>query len=384
MWLEEIQTESYNPAMKRTNLLHLITALEPAGAENLLVNIVRKLDKRRFHVVVGYIYGSGTLATEIKRAGVKVIDLSRKGRIDPWLMIKLFLLIRKEKIKIVHTHLVHASIVGRIAAKLAGVKSIITTRHYAYYRKERSLVNWIERKTAVFNDNSIAISNAVKEYMVNREKYEPDRITMIYNSVDLGLFDSGDRNVIPRNNNFLIGSVGRLHPSKGYDTLLKSMPQVIEKFPQVKLMIAGNGTEKDHLEKLCTQLYISDKVIFLGRKTPEEIRNLLREINLFVLASNWEGFGLAAVEAMASGIPVVTTKVGGLPEIVEDGRTGFLVPPDQPHTLAERIIYLLKNRNLSIEMGREGRKRVETLFSLNNMIMKLESLYRELLNQETI
>lgn len=370
--------------MKKISLLHLITELEPAGAEVLLVNIVKNLDRRKYNISVGYIYGQGTLTGELREAGIEAYDLSRNGKIDPLVIIKLFCLIRKKKIQIIHTHLVHASIIGRIAAKLAGVKSIITTRHYVYYHKEKSLVNWVERKTAVFNNNFIAISNAVKEYMVNREKYEPDRITMIYNSVDLGLFDSRDRDVIPRNNNFLIGSVGRLHPSKGYDTLLKSMPQVIEKFPQVKLMIAGNGTEKAHLEKLCTQLHISDKVIFLGRKTPEEIRNLLREINLFVLVSNWEGFGLAVVEAMASGLAVVTTKVGGLPEIVENGRTGFLVPPVQPHALAEKMIRLLKDQKLSMEMGKQGRKRAAAFFSLDRIIMKLEDLYRELLNQKTV
>jgi glycosyltransferase involved in cell wall biosynthesis len=158
------------------------------------------------------------------------------------------------------------------------------------------------------------------------------------------------------------------------------MPEVMKKFPQAKLVIAGNGTERAFLEGLRSQLGLSDKVVFLGRKTPGEIRTFLREISLFVLASNWEGFGLAAVEAMASGIPVVATRVGGLLEIVEEGKTGFLVPPDEPLALAHRIICLLKNRDLRVEMGRAGRKRVETLFSLDTMMVKLETMYRDLLN----
>lgn len=369
--------------MKRINLLHLITELEPAGAENLLVSIARKLDKERFRLVVGYIYGQGTLAGEIRKTGAKVVDLSRRGKVDPLLIIRIFLLIRKERIKVVHTHLVHASVAGRIAAKLAGVKNIITTRHYAYYHKRKGLVNWIERKTAAFNNKFIAISNAVKKHMINTEKYKPERIAVLYNAVDLDLLDSSEGEITERSSGFLIGSVGRLHPSKGYDTLLKSMPEVMKKFPQAKLVIAGNGTERAFLEGLRSQLGLSDKVVFLGRKTPGEIRMFLREISLFVLASNWEGFGLAAVEAMASGIPVVTTNIGGLLEIVEEGKTGFLVPPDEPLALAHRIICLLKNRDMRVEMGRAGRKRVETLFSLDNMIAKLETMYRDLLNQET-
>jgi len=271
--------------MKKINLLHLITELEPAGAENLLLNIARKLDQKKFHMVVGYIYGPGTLAPEVKRAGVKVMDLSRKGRIDPWLILKLFVLIKKEKIEIVHTHLVHASIVGRVAAKLAGVKSIVTTRHYAYYHKEKSLANWIERKTAVFNNNFIAVSNAVRGYMVTKEKYKPEKITVIYNGIDLSLFDSENKNIIPKNNyDFLVGSVGRLHPSKGYDTLLKSMPLVIKEFPSVKLIIIGDGIQRKYLEGLCFELGISEHVTFLGRNTLTEVIGFLKNIDLFVLA----------------------------------------------------------------------------------------------------
>jgi glycosyltransferase involved in cell wall biosynthesis len=366
--------------VNKIRILHLITELEPAGAENLLLSIARKLDKKRFHLVVGYVYGHGTLAPEIKRAGVKVIDLSRKGRIDPWLIIKLLLLIKKEKIKIIHTHLVHASIAGRIAAKLAGVKSIITTRHYTYDQKEKSLVNWIERKTAVFNDSFIAISNAVKEYMVTREKYKPEKITVIYNGIDLSLFDSENKKIIPKNNyDFLVGSVGRLHPSKGYDTLLKSMPPVIKEFPSVKLIIIGDGIQRKYLEGLCFDLGISEQVIFLGRKTPAEVIRFLKNIDLFVLASNWEGFGLALIEAMALRKPVVATKVEGICEIVEDGQTGFLVPPAQPQTLSFRIIQLLKDKPLAKRMGTKAREKVEQEFSLKVMVDKLDKFYQELL-----
>jgi len=366
--------------MKKINLLHLITELEPGGAENLLLGIAAKLDKKRFNAKVAYVYGPGTLAEAIRKTGVGVSDLSRRGRIDPLLPLRLFLLLRKEKVDILHTHLVHASIAGRIAAKMAGVKCITTTRHYGYYQKEKSLVNWMERKTAVFNDNLIAISNAVKRYLVSKEKYGPDKIQVLYNAVDLDLFDPADRR---SDGGPLIGSVGRLYPSKGYDTLLRSMPDVLQAFPGARLMIAGSGKERGRLEELCSQLDISDKVIFLGRRTPAEIRRFLKEITLFVLASNWEGFGLAVVEAMASGLPVVTTKVGGLPEIVVEGKTGFVVPCGRADALAEKLIFLLRNPNLSLQMGREGRKRVETLFSLDTMMVKLETMYRDLLNHKT-
>ncbi len=371
--------------MKRINLLHLITTLEPAGAENLLVSIVRKLDKKRFRTVVGYIYGEGTLAPEIRERDIKVINLSRKGRIDPLLIIRIFLLIRKERIEIIHTHLVHASIAGRIAAKLAGVKVIVSTRHYTYYHSQNRIVNWLERKTAVLNNRIIAISNAVKEHLQERENYQPETISVINNAVDLDCYplvkeEIKQKGDCPLSSDcLLIGSVGRLHPSKGYDTLLNSIPEVIAEFPSAKFMIIGDGAQKEYLQKLCVVLGISEYVVFLGGKAHDQVLSFFKRIHLFVLTSNWEGFGIAAIEAMASGKPVVATNVEGLREVVKDGRTGFLVPPGQPKALAKKIILLLKNPSLCSQMGNEGRKRVETLFSLDGMINELESLYLALI-----
>jgi glycosyltransferase involved in cell wall biosynthesis len=368
--------------MRRVNLLHLITELEPAGAENLLVDIARKLDKDEFNLKVAYVYGMGTLAEEIRDAGARVFDLSRKGKVDPLLLARLVALLRRERI--LHTHLAHASIVGRVAAKLAGVRLITTTRHYAYWNKKRSLAHWMERRTAILNSNLIAISENVKKYMIVEEKCRSDKIVVLHNAVDLGVFNSTDRaGSSGMTNDFVIGSIGRLHPSKGYETLLRSMPCVKQSFPGARLTIVGTGREKDNLERLSAQLGVSSEVDFIGAKKPSEIPRLLKTLDLFVLASNWEGFGLAAVEAMASGLPVVATDVGGLPEIVEDRRTGFLVPPGEPRMLAEKVVHLLQNPDLRRQMGTQGRIRARALFSLEDMIKKLEAMYRDLLRRET-
>ena len=351
----------------------------------MLLDIARKLNKNKFNLLIGYIYAYGTLSEQIREAGAMVYDFSRKGRIDPLLPFRLFFLMRREKINILHTHLVHASIVGRLVAKLAGIKSITTTRHYAYYHKQKKLVNWIERKTALLNDNFIAVSNAVKDHMVISENYNPGKIEVIHNAVDLTLFNSTDSKIrSSRNEGFLVGTVGRLHPSKGYGTLLRCLPQVMERFPQTKLMIAGKGAEEEHMKQLCRDLRISDKVMFLGKKTRSEILDLLQKIDIFVMASNWEGLPIAALEAMASGTAIVATKVGGLPEIVEEVKTGFLVPPAQPDALAEKISYLLRNKEVRLEMGRKARERIKIHFSLERMITRLELLYQTLSDKSHI
>jgi glycosyltransferase involved in cell wall biosynthesis len=156
---------------------------------------------------------------------------------------------------------------------------------------------------------------------------------------------------------------------------------VIGAFPLAKLMVVGDGAQRKYLEELCANLGIAEHVTFLGRRTPAEVRGFLERIDLFVLASHWEGFGVALIEAMSAGKPVVATRVGGIPEIVDDGGCGFLVPPGQPKALADGIVSLLKDRELSLEMGKNGRKRAEALFSLDRMMAELEDVYRGLLDQ---
>ncbi len=371
--------------MGRINLLHLITGLETGGAESLLVNIARKLDKTRFNVKIAYIWGPGSLAAEIRRAKISVFDLSRKGKLDPLVLIRLIFLLKREKIRILHTHLVHASIVGRVAAKLAGVTQIISTRHYGYYEREKSLINWLERKTAAFNSRFIAISESVKDYLTRKQKYDCEKVIVLHNAIDLNLFDSAHQVGVSKSGvSPVIGSVGRLHSSKGYVTLLRSMPYVIDRFPGVKLVIVGTGRERGRLDRLCAQLGIAGNVVFLGSVKPSEIPLLLRTFTAFVLASNWEGFGLAAVEAMASSLPLVASDVGGLSEIVQDGITGFLVPARRPRVLAQRIVQLLENPDLCLQMGNEGRRRAQALFSLDSMVKKLEDLYGHMLGRDPV
>ena len=368
--------------MKRVGLLHLITALEPAGAENLLVGMARKLDKSRFRLVVGYIYGKGTLAGEIRKTGAAVVDLSRKGKIDPLLIIRILLLIRRENIKIVHTHLVHATIAGRIASRLAGVRTIVTTRHYAYHPKEENLIFRLERSSACLNKMTVAISPAVEEHLIRVEGYDPGKVTVILNAVDPRLFAPiADERQPSVKGDHVIVSVGHLHHQKGHDVLIRGMTEITREIPEAKLLIIGDGPQKAALKRLVQELQLSNRVDLLGSMPPAEVIQTLKGAHVFALASNWEGFGIAVIEAMASGKPVVATDVEGLRDVVKEGSTGFLVPRGESGPLAEKIILLLRNPNLRLQMGREGRKRVEVLFSLDNMMVGLETMYRDLLSR---
>jgi glycosyltransferase involved in cell wall biosynthesis len=260
------------------------------------------------------------------------------------------------------------------------VQTIVTTRHYAYHPKEGNLIFRLERGSACLNKMTVAISPAVENHLIRVEGYDRRKVTVILNAVDPRLFapiaDERSRSV---KGDHRIVSVGHLHAQKGHDVLIEGMTEITREIPEAKLLIIGDGPQKAALKQLVQELQLSNSVDLLGSMPPDEVIETLKGAHVFALASNWEGFGIAVIEAMASGKPVVATDVEGLRDVVKDGSTGFLVPRGEPGPLAEKIILLLRNPDLRLQMGREGRKRVEVLFSLDNMMVGLETMYRDLL-----
>jgi glycosyltransferase involved in cell wall biosynthesis len=180
----------------------------------------------------------------------------------------------------------------------------------------------------------------------------------------------------------VILAVGRLHRQKGYDYLIRALATVKREIPTVKLLIAGEGEEKNNLKNLVKSLDLSKEVILAG--LCREVEKLFNFTKLFVLPSLWEGMPNAVLEAMAAAKPVVATRVGGVPELVIDGETGILVPPEDPESLARAIVKLLRHTAQANSMGNAGRERVQEHFSVTEMVTKTDRLYQELLNTKKI
>jgi len=364
------------------NVLHVITTLNPAGAETLLLNFVTKFNDVNYQNFIAYIYGNGKLLKENKWENqVEVFDLTRNGKFDCFSLYRLIKIIKAKKIDIVHTHLVHAGILGKLAARFAGVKHIVTTRHYGYEHKENKFLYRLEERLTGSVSFVIAISKAVKRYLIERNVVPAEKIIVIYNAIDLEMFNPAraTQTFQKDSNNLVIGSIGRLHPQKGFNVLLESFQLVSEQLPNVILEIVGDGVLREDLQDQAKKLNIADKVRFMGRISYQEIVQKLRQWDLFVISSLWEGFGIAIIEAMAMEKAVIATNVEGIVEIVDDGITGYLVPPKSPTALAQGIIELLSNEIKRIEMGKAAREKVLKHFSMEQCVEKTKNVYDSLL-----
>lgn len=373
--------------VKTIHVLYLITDLNFGGAQKVLSDMLKRLDKNRFMPTVACLFGGdGPVADEIRAIDIPVVDLGMiaKWRLDA--LVRLFLLLRRMRPVILHASLFHANIPGRVFGRLAGVPIIITWRQNVNIGGQiRELIN---RWTAELGDRTVAVSDLVLQVEIKRARISPDKVVTIYNGIDVSAFATPNPEVaaqirqsfdIPPGT-LLVGTVGRLHPQKGLDNLLTAMPIIKRQFPNLRLLIIGDGELRNSSEIQAQSLGISDDVIFTGPRT--DVPEIIPTLDVFSLPSLWEGLSLALLEAMAAGLPVVATSVGGTPEVVVDGATGLLVPPRDPTALAEAITHILTNPSMAHRMGQAGRERVTKHFSIDETVRKTEQLYETLLAEK--
>ncbi len=288
---------------------------------------------------------------------------------------------------VVHCHAaVVGTILARIGAKIAGTE-LISHVHIENKFSERTSIRkfqiWLDNWTARFAQAIIAISEDTRQNLI-RQGLPPEAIRVVYNGVNLdSVGDKGERalarNFIGLNGvDLLVGTIARLCPVKGQREFIQAASRINAEFPQTKFVIVGEDLEfggryRLELEELVSQMNLQDDVIFTGYL--HNAAKLMYAFDVFVLPSWIEGMPVTILEAMAAGIPVVATPVGGVPELVLEGKTGLLVSPDSPQRLAEAIVYLLKHRDKAHLMGRAGRERVWRHFSKQQMVERIFALY---------
>lgn len=362
-------------------VLHLISNKAGiGGAEKFLLDISEGFDRERFSVSYCAVFSEGDniLSDEIRKRDSECLEIiGTKSTNFPRVIQKLVSLMRREKFDIVHTQLLHGSIAGQIAARIAGVPIRIITRQYTTdcYRDTHKYLDKLDAYTARKATKVIAISKAVKENLIE-QGVKPENIELIYNGIDLKPFNRKNashpiRKSFP--NKYLIAFVANLNYRKGHEYLLEAMSQLALDFNDIHLLLVGEGELRSDLEELTAKLNIKDKVSFMGYQP--DVPGLLNEVDLYVHASTLEPLGIAVLEAMAAGKCVVATKVGGVPEIVKDGRTGILVPSKDAAALANAIRYLKNNSLLASEMGNAGRNLVERVFDIREVAKKYQDVY---------
>jgi glycosyltransferase involved in cell wall biosynthesis len=373
--------------MDKIKVLQLVEDLKIGGAEKVIADIALGIDKGNFESHIWCLSKGGSIADELKEKGASVKILGISSYFNPLNILKLATLLKKAKPDIVHTHGYFASVIGRIAANYARVPVLFNHVHSTYWDyKKRNL--FIEKLLSKHTQTIICCSEAVRNFVTKNEKIDPSKTIVIYNGVDVERFSnskyiSAKRMELGINpNDPVIGTVSSLTPHKGHKYLLLAAREILETFSSTKFLFVGDGGLKEELEDQAKNLNIFSNVIFTG--TRKNIPELLNLIDIFVLpSSSREGLGISIIEAMAVEKPVVATNIGGVPEVVEDGKTGILVPPKNPEALAGAVIELLNNPGKTKEMGRLGRLRIKEKFTTGNMISEIEILYRSLFSQKS-
>jgi len=373
--------------MKKIKVLQLVEDLKVGGAEKVIADITLGIDKREFESHTWCLSSGGSIANELQEKGASVRILGISSYFNPLNILKLATLLKKVKPDIVHTHGYFASVIGRIAAKYAHVPILFNHVHSTYWEyKKRNF--FIEKLLSKYTQKIICCSEAVREFVTNNEKIDPSKTVVIYNGVDEERFShfnniSSIREEIGiEPNDPILGTVSSLAPHKGHLYMIQAAPKILEAFSSTKFLFVGDGVLKEELENQVKNLDITSNVIFTG--TRKNIPELLNLMDIFVLpSSSREGLGIAIIEAMAAEKPVVATDIGGIPEVVENGKTGILVPPKNPEALAQAIIELLNNPGKAEEMGRLGRLRIKDTFTTKKMISCIENLYRNSFSQRS-
>jgi glycosyltransferase involved in cell wall biosynthesis len=371
------------PGVKRISVLHLITDLDPGGAERQLLILLRALDSSSVRSEVVYMKGRGGLVPLLSEVGVPV----RRLKPGPFALADLVLILVAGRFDVLHTHLIHADGLGALAAMLARIPTLISSRHNDNPRFATPWIAAMHRASSLRASRVLAISEAVRRYLVvNRTVAWPDRIRVVHYGVDpapyeaalvtradtrssLGL-DTGD---------LVVASFGRLIELKAHRVLIAAMSQLKSRWPQARLLIVGDGPLRSELDRLTQDLGLTDAVRMLGYRA--DIPELMVASDIVAMPSDSEGFGLVLVEAMAAARPVVATNVSAIPEIVVPGMTGLLVPPRDAVRLAAALDSLLTSAALREEFGMNGRERMRAIFSDRQMASKIEGIYREALMQ---
>jgi len=387
-------------ASRRIRVLRLFSRLNIGGPAIHVILTTAGLDPKRYDSLLvvgreGDREGNFLNLAEAKGIPLRIIPTFGR-RIDPLrdliTLVRLFRLMRRERPDIVHTHTAKAGALGRVAARLAGVPVVVHTFHGSVFDgyfgpSVARFFQWIERILALGTDAIVAVSERVAADLAERKIAPRKKIEVVPLGLELGRFQDVQQRrgelrrelgVPPRAR--LVGSVGRLVAIKDLGTLLRSMVQLSATQPDSILLVVGDGPDRPALEMEAERLGLGSRARFLGFR--DDLERIYADLDVAVNCSLNEGTPVALIEAMASGVPVLATAVGGTPDLLEEGRLGRLVPPGDPNALACALAETLSGGHDSAEKAALARRSVLQRFSLERLLGDLDRLYLRLLKSK--
>lgn len=375
-------------ARKKINIFYAIADSSLTGAPRHLLSLIKNLNMKDFTVSV--ILPQGPLVDELKKIKINTFLVPMQHRADMSAVNRIQKLLRKYDPDIIHVHGSRAGLFARMAAKNLPIKIVYTEHTRAsQFRLNNRMLDWSHIKARTVLDRwttmTIAVSNAVKEFLIKSKITQPDKIKVIYNGISSKpnkYIDKDTLDIITQHGlkkrDIIIGTIGSLNIQKDTITLIKAMPKVFKKLPTAKLILVGSGPLKYMLQKVVRKLKIDDKVIFTG--TVRDISSILQLLTVFVLPSRSEAFGISILEAMRANVPVIATRVGGIPEVITNNQNGILIEPSNHKLLASTIIRLLHDKKLQHKLIKNG---VETIkkFSITKMVNATSQIYKDILKR---
>jgi glycosyltransferase involved in cell wall biosynthesis len=355
-------------------ILNVIDSLYAGGAESLLKNFLIEAKKySEFNIDICTLYSRNVFAKDLIDNNIKEFDLGLSFKYNFWGVFKLIKIIKSNDYDIVHVHLFPADLFGAISSLFLPKKiKFIFSEHNVYNRRRSiKIFKLIDRFTYSRYTKVVCVSEKVKESLIDWIPETAYKAVFIRNAVPVGKIRDKKESI------YDVLFIGRLEKAKGVDVLFEAIKLLETKYDRkLKVAIVGDGSLNEELKGIAERLNISESVEFLGVR--KDINDLMRKSKIFVLPSRWEGLPMVILEVMALGMPAVATKVGGIPEVIEDGKDGILVEPENPEELSNAIIRLLDNKELRSLISSNAYEKIKEEYSIEKYTKTLLSLYKEL------
>ncbi|WP_394751994.1 TIGR03088 family PEP-CTERM/XrtA system glycosyltransferase [Crenothrix sp.] len=359
-------------------VLHLLYCFDIGGLETVMVNLINTLPNEQFkHVIISLTVANPKMVASLKAKNIEIIELHKSPGNDLKIHYRLWRLFRHHQPDIVHSYNL-ATLEYQFIAYLAGAPCRLHAEHGRdIYDLDGTNKKYqlLRRFLNPFIHQWITVSEELSNWLINTVKIPGHKVNLIYNGIDLRCYQP----VARQHEIFTVGTVGRAAAVKNQLLLIKAIENLLVSSPQlrpkIQLLIVGDGELLPQLQTYIQDHQLQDCVHLLGAR--RDVAEILKQFDLFVLPSLAEGIALTLLEAMASGLPVIATAVGGNPELIDSGVNGILIPSQHEQLLADSIGYYLDNPHLRQQHGQAGRNKVEKSFSLNTMVKKYLTLYQE-------
>ena len=376
----------------KTEILFVIDNLQFGGGERVFAQIINGLPQKQYTIFLAS-YPNEEFLHAVHSASVEFFSTDFSRRLNLSLVPRLAKIIRENEINIVHGQGARAEFYARLAGRLVGhpkyVSSIaMPVEGFDVGPVKKAVYRFFDRFSERFVDRFLVVSDTLRDAIIREHGIPAQKVTRIYNGIEIEHYspqkDNGSKERIRSEFNagedtLLVGAIGRLVWQKGFDYLIRAIPNILETSPRTRLLLVGQGPLREELEELAKNLKLDEHVIFTGFRS--DIREILSAIDVLVVPSLLEGFPIITLEGMAMAKPIIATEIDGITEQIVDGVSGILVPPRNSNALADAIIRLARDKALAQNLGREARKRVEEEFTVEKMIAETEKVYLSLQRQ---